>query len=70
LDQLLTDARYSLDAEKRKELYSKAQKRAVEMAYWMPCFMVYSIYGANKQLANVEVLPHDHLFLQNATWRE
>jgi len=50
LDAWLTEARYSVDPDKRKELYSKAQKKIVEEAYWMPFFVVHTIYGINKKL--------------------
>lgn len=54
LDQELNDwlqkARESVDPAERKALYSKAQIRIVEEAYWMPFFIVHQIYAKNKDL--------------------
>jgi peptide/nickel transport system substrate-binding protein len=46
----LQEARDSVDPAKRKALYSKAQKKIMEEAYWMPFFSVHQIYGRNKNL--------------------
>ena len=43
-------ARESVDPKVRQELYTKAQKRIVEEAYWMPFFVVHQIYGRDKNL--------------------
>jgi len=50
LNDWLQEARDSVDPQKRKALYSKAQKKIMEEAYWMPFFIVHQIYGRNKNL--------------------
>jgi peptide/nickel transport system substrate-binding protein len=51
-DQELSDwlkaARETLDQNKRKELYHKAQKKIMDQAYWIPIFVVNGICGTNK----------------------
>jgi peptide/nickel transport system substrate-binding protein len=51
LSDWLQAARESVDPKVRKELYTKAQKRIVEEAYWMPFFIVHQIYGRDKNLS-------------------
>jgi peptide/nickel transport system substrate-binding protein len=50
LNDWLQAARDSVDPKERQELYSKAQKRIVQEAYWMPFFAVHSIMGKHKDL--------------------
>ena len=50
LEAWLTEARVSVDQEKRKELYFKAQQRIKEQAYWMPICAFHNIHGVNKNL--------------------
>jgi peptide/nickel transport system substrate-binding protein len=50
LNDWLQEARDSVDSAKRKALYSKAQRKIMEEAYWMPFFIVHQIYGRNKSL--------------------
>ena len=50
LNDWLQAARDSVDPKERQALYSKAQKRIVEEAYWMPFFVVHQIFGRNKDL--------------------
>ena len=50
LNDWLQEARDSVDPQKRKTLYSKAQKKIMQEAYWMPFFVVHQIYGRNKNL--------------------
>ena len=51
-DQELSDwllkARQTMDMEKRKELYGKAQERIDSQAYWMPFYIRHAIHGTNK----------------------
>jgi peptide/nickel transport system substrate-binding protein len=68
LDQWLTEARYTVDMEKRKELYSKVQKRIMENAYWMPFFVVHQVYGVNENL-NLVVGRDEVPRLFSATWK-
>jgi len=50
LDGWLQEARDSVDPAKRKALYSKAQKRIMEEAYWMPFNIVHQVYAKHKDL--------------------
>jgi peptide/nickel transport system substrate-binding protein len=50
LNDWLQEARDSVDPAKRKALYSKAQRKIMQEAYWMPFFVVHQIYGRNKDL--------------------
>ncbi len=68
LDRWLTEARYTLDRPRRNRLYSRAQKRIVERAYWMPLFQAYSIYGLRENL-DLEFRPDTMLRLETARWK-
>jgi peptide/nickel transport system substrate-binding protein len=68
LDKWLMEARFSLDEKKRKELYSKAQHKIIEQAYWMPFHLVFPIHGARSNL-DVAVSPDEMLRLQYADWK-
>ncbi len=48
LSNWLRAARETVDMEKRKELYQKAQRRIVEQVYWMPFYQQHAILGVNK----------------------
>ncbi len=50
LDKLLDDARNTIDQEKRKQLYSEAEKNIVQNAYWVPLVQKHQINGAHKDL--------------------
>jgi peptide/nickel transport system substrate-binding protein len=68
LDAWLTEARYSVDMQKRKELYAQVQKKIIGEAYWMPFFVVHNIWGRHKDLELVvgrDEVPR----LQYATWK-
>jgi peptide/nickel transport system substrate-binding protein len=69
LDAWLTEARFSMDPEKRKALYARAQKKIVEEAYWMPFFVVHIIYGRHKDL-DVVVGRDEVPRLQHAAWKK
>jgi peptide/nickel transport system substrate-binding protein len=59
LNKWLHKARQTMDEKVRKELYTKAQKRVIEQAYWIPLFTEHSIHGANKKVNYV--LGHDQV---------
>ena len=64
----LRQGRTTLDKQKRKELYLKAQKRIIDQAYWMPFFTTRTMYGVNKNLSltvGVDEVPR----FQYATWK-
>ena len=67
IDAWLTEARFSIDPQKRKELYAKAQKKIIEEAYWMPFFIVHTIWGRHKDL-EVIVGRDEVPRFQFATW--
>ena len=48
LSDWLHAARETLDPEKRKELYRKAQKRIIDQAYWMPIWTQHALHAVNK----------------------
>jgi len=48
LSDWLRQARETMDVEKRRALYKKAQQRIVSEAYWMPFFIRHAIHGTNK----------------------
>lgn len=50
LNDLLHQARETLDQAKRKELYKKAQKIIVDQAYWTPLYTSYVVHGTNSHL--------------------
>ncbi len=50
LSEWLEEADNTLDQERRKELYYKAQQRLHERAYCMPLFVKYENWGANQNL--------------------
>lgn len=54
VDQLLEEARRITDMEKRKELYSEAQKLIKEDYPMIPLFSVYNQIGVNKKLEGYE----------------
>jgi peptide/nickel transport system substrate-binding protein len=72
MDQELNDwvqaARSSIDPEERKKLYTKAQKKIIEEAYWMPFFIVHEIYGRNKDL-NIVVGNDEVPRFNEASWK-
>lgn len=64
----LRQARTTLDKQKRKDLYVKAQKRIIDEAYWMPFFTQRALSGVNKNLAltvGIDEVPR----FQYATWK-
>lgn len=68
LDAWLNDARNTLDGERRKQLYSKAQHRIIEEAYWMPFYVVHLIMGRHKDL-NITVGRDETIHFNRAYWR-
>jgi len=65
----LHEARQTLDQEKRKALYQKAQKRIVDQADWIPFFTERAMHGTNKHLTyelGVDQVPR----YQYATWKD
>lgn len=48
LSDWLLQARQTMDMEKRRSLYGKAQERIVTEAYWMPFYIRHAIHGTNR----------------------
>lgn len=67
VEKWLIEARRTLDQEKRKELYSKAQRHIVEQAYVMPFYSMHYITGANKKL-KYKIGPDEVPRFQYAEW--
>ncbi|MCP5155783.1 MAG: hypothetical protein H6983_16560 [Ectothiorhodospiraceae bacterium] len=68
LSQWLNEARDSVDPEKRKALYAKAQRRIIDNVYWMPMFGVKRFYGKHTDLeleAGLDEVPR----FQFARWK-
>ena len=68
LSHWLQAARDSVDPKVRQELYSKAQKRIVQEAYWMPFFSVHQIFGRNNDL-NITVGKDEVPRFNEASWK-
>lgn len=69
MDQWLDEARKTLDEAKRKDLYSKVQKRLVEQAYWFPGFAKFNVNGINNKL-NFKPPKNEIIELEYITWKE
>jgi len=67
LDAWLEEARSTVDAERRKALYAKAQHRIIEQAYWMPFFIQHQLHAHHKDL-KFEVGLDEVPRYQYATW--
>ena len=50
LVQWLLEARDSLDSDKRKELYAKAQQQIIDQAYWLPWCVMHDVQGMHQDL--------------------
>lgn len=68
VDAWLSAARATLDADKRRELYSKVQQRLVEQAYWIPMYGQHEILGVNKKL-DFKASGDEILKVYYATWK-
>jgi peptide/nickel transport system substrate-binding protein len=69
LDKWLTEARYSLDPERRRALYVQAQRRIIDQAYWLPLYLKHALHGARREL-KLDFRPDDTLRLHEADWIE
>jgi ABC-type transport system substrate-binding protein len=50
MDDWLDEARGTVDARKRQELYARFQRFIVEQAYWVPMYAQFTIEAASKKL--------------------
>jgi peptide/nickel transport system substrate-binding protein len=69
MDRLLDDARATVDANKRKELYSKFQHYIVDHAYWVPMYAQYTIEAVSKKLV-YEASADEIMRVFAATWKQ
>jgi peptide/nickel transport system substrate-binding protein len=67
-NQLIADARATLDAPKRKELYTKLQKLVVDEAMDISLFSPLDIYGMHKDL-NYKPRADEVIYLYQASWK-
>lgn len=67
-DQLIQQARGTLDAAKRKQLYSQVQQMVVDEAMDISLFAPYDIYGINK---NLDYTPRadEVVYAYDASWK-
>jgi ABC-type transport system substrate-binding protein len=69
MNKLIDGARSTMDAEKRKKLYSELQKHIVANAYWVPMYAQYLLYGVANRI-NYEQVSHGMLRVFDINWRE
>jgi peptide/nickel transport system substrate-binding protein len=69
LDQWLEEARSTVDAQKRKDLYSKIQHFVVDRAYFVPMYAQYTIEAVSKKL-NYEASSDELMRVFAATWKD
>jgi peptide/nickel transport system substrate-binding protein len=68
VDTLLDGARKTLDASKRQELYTQAQKIIMDQAWWVPLYYKYQIDALDKDLI-YEVPADEMLRLPDIRWK-
>ncbi|RMF93939.1 MAG: hypothetical protein D6736_00925 [Nitrospinota bacterium] len=68
MDKWLDEARSTLDAQKRKELYGKLIRFILDKAYWFPIYERYAINGVNSEL-NYETESDEIVRIYNASWK-
>ncbi len=68
LDAMLDAGRSTLDQDKRKSLYSQAQKQIMEQAYWVPLYSKFEIDGVDKNLV-YEVPVDEQIRFADLRWK-
>jgi peptide/nickel transport system substrate-binding protein len=68
MDQWLEDARSTVDAKKRQELYSKFQHFIVDQAYWLPLYAQFTTEAVSNKL-NYESSGDEIMRVYAATWK-
>lgn len=68
VDQLLDQARMTLDTAKRNQLYSQAQKIIMDQAWWVPLYYKYQIDAVDKDLL-YEVPFDEQIRLPDLRWK-
>jgi peptide/nickel transport system substrate-binding protein len=69
MDAWLDEARATVDAKKRLELYGKLQHRIVGEAYWLPMYAQFTIEAVSTKL-NYEASSDEIMRVYAATWKE
>ncbi|HEU5323738.1 MAG TPA: ABC transporter substrate-binding protein, partial [Methylomirabilota bacterium] len=69
LDAWLDDARATVDARRRQELYSRLQRFIVDQAYWAPMYAQFTIEAVSRKL-NYEASSDEIMRVFSATWKE
>lgn len=67
-NKLIEDARSTVDAAKRKEIYAKVQKLLVDEAWDISLFAPQDIYGMNKNL-NYKPRADEVVYMYDASWK-
>ncbi len=69
MDTWLDDARSTVDAKKRLELYSKFQHFIVDRAFWVPLYAQFTIEAVSNKLS-YEASSDEIMRVYDATWKE
>jgi len=69
MDDWLDEARATVDAKKRQDLYARFQRFIVEQAYWVPMYAQFTIEAASKKL-NYEASSDEIMRVYAATWKD
>ncbi len=69
MDTWLDEARSTVDAKKRRELYSRFQRFIVDQAYWVPMYGQYTIEAVSNKL-NYEASSDEIMRIFAATWKD
>jgi peptide/nickel transport system substrate-binding protein len=69
LSGLIEEARSTIDAPKRRELYTRAQRIVAEQAFWVPMYSQYAIEAVSSKL-NYEAAADEILRVFSATWKQ
>ena len=68
MDQWLEEARATVDAKKRQELYSRFERFIVDQAYWVPMYAQFTIEAVSNKL-NYEASGDEIMRVHAATWK-
>ncbi len=69
MDTWLEEARSTVDAKKRREIYSRFQRFIVDQAYWVPMYAQYTIEAVSNKL-NYEASSDEIMRIFAATWKD
>ncbi len=69
-EQILDEAKKTIDPQKRHELLAEAQKIVVNDAPWIFLYNIYQIFAKSSSLKGVEVIPTELILLNNAYFQK